>query len=194
VRLALPGAHQAVNAAAVFAACAAAGVDPDLVAEVLSGLEPEAGRGASFDLRLADGGAVRVVDDSYNANPVSMGAAIARLGAERVRGAGRRIAVLGEMLELGPKSADMHAELAGPLEAASAQLVIGVGEGMRALVDALPAGATARYADAPQTALDMLTSELRDGDVVLIKGSNASGVHNIVASLREGAAVASSEV
>lgn len=186
VRVRAPGAHQGLNAAAVMAACVAAGLEPELVAGVLERQEAAAGRGASFVLKLPEGGEARIVDDSYNANPASMTAAIAGLANRDPAGRGRRVAVLGEMLELGPDSEAMHAALAGPLEAAGVSRVIGVGRLMRALLSALPKQIERQHAGDAGEALDLLGQSLRDGDVVLIKGSNASGVHKIVASLREG--------
>jgi len=100
---------------------------------------------------------------------------------------------LGEMLELGPEAEAMHRALSGPLERAGTAHVIGVGGLMRALVNSLPAQCGARYAKDPEKALDMLTASLRDGDVVLVKGSNASGVHKIASALRETASTARTE-
>ena len=185
VRVGAPGAHQAMNAAAAMAACVAAGLDPALVAEALAGQRLQAGRGARLEIALEDGVAT-LIDDSYNANPASMRSAIAGLKTLQPKGRGRRIAVLGEMLELGRDSAAMHAGLAEPLVEAGAELVIGSGEGMRALVEALSGRTEARHAKSAEDALDMLDERLRDGDVVLIKGSNGSGVHKVAASLREG--------
>ncbi len=187
------GEHHAVNAAGVLAAAFAAGVEPGFAAEILSRQRAVAGRGAAFEIALEDGGRAVVIDDSYNANPASMEAAIAALARRAPKGGGRRVAVLGEMLELGPEAEAMHRALSDPLKAAGAGDVIGVGALMRALVDSLPAKCGARYASDPDRALDMLTAGLRDGDVVLVKGSNASGVHKIAAALRETASTAPTE-
>ncbi|MCC5995663.1 MAG: UDP-N-acetylmuramoyl-tripeptide--D-alanyl-D-alanine ligase, partial [Oceanicaulis sp.] len=99
-RLAQPGAHQAVNAAGVTAAALAAGIDPELVLDVLANLTPGAGRGARHELTLKDGRTVTLIDDSYNANPASMRAAFAAL-APRPRA--RKVAGGGALLELGPE-------------------------------------------------------------------------------------------
>lgn len=185
LRLSLPGMHQAVNAAGVVAAAFAAGVDPDLALAALAELKPGAGRGASFAASLEGGGAVTVIDESYNANPASMAAALTSLGARQPGKCGRRIAVLGEMLELGPDSAAMHAALAAPVEAAGADLLIAVGAGARPLVEAVSGRIETVWASDAAEACDLLLKKAIDGDVVLIKGSNASGVHKIAASLRE---------
>ena len=186
IRVGASGAHPGINAAAVMAACVAAGLEPERVAEVLASQHAAPGRGARFTLSLPDGGEALIIDDSYNANPASMTAAIAGLANRAPARGGRRIAVLGEMLELGPQSEAMHAALAEPLRAAGVAEVIGVGRRMQALLSALPKDIARAHAGDADEGLDLLGETLRDGDVVLIKGSNASGVHRIVASLREG--------
>ena len=183
-----PGGHQAMNAAAVMAVCVAAGIEAGLVADTLSKLGAQAGRGASFEVRLDAGGRARILDDSYNANPVSMASAIATLGRHQPAGKGRRLAVLGEMLEIGETSAERHRELAAQLAAAGVSEVIGVGAMMEHMIAALPSSVSGTLVRVPEKALEALSGRLRDGDVVLIKGSNASGVHKVVASLRNGAA------
>ncbi|MEO1039700.1 MAG: UDP-N-acetylmuramoyl-tripeptide--D-alanyl-D-alanine ligase [Pseudomonadota bacterium] len=193
VKLAAAAPHHAVNAAAVLAAACAAGVDTATAGDAISRQASSAGRGASFEIPVQGGGRAVIMDDSYNANPVSMNAAIDALAARAPQRGGRRLAVIGEMLELGPQAAAYHAALASPLSEAGAHRVIGVGGLTEALISALPQTAGARYANTPGEAFAMLISELRDGDVVLIKGSNASGVHKVVAMLHEHAAQARTE-
>lgn len=180
----MPGAHQAVNAAGVVAAAFAAGIDPELALDALAGLSAQAGRGARFDVQLCDGRAVTLIDDSYNANPASMRAAFASLAARTPPAGARRIAVLGEMLELGPDGAQLHAALAEPLTQAGVSAVIGVGAGMGALLKALPASVEAVHASDWAAGHKQLEALAREGDLVLIKGSNASGVHRIAAALK----------
>ena len=182
-----PGEHQASNAAAVMAACVTAGIDAAAVADVLAGLQAQAGRGASFLVEV-DGGNARIIDDSYNANPVSMASAIATLARHTPEGRGRRIAVLGEMLEIGESAPERHRELAGLLADAGVSEVIGVGAMMEHMVAALPSSIRGSMAPSPARAAERLLEGLRPGDVVLVKGSNGSGVHKVVASLRNGAA------
>ncbi len=184
-RLKLTGAHQPVNAAGIVAAAFAAGVDPELALDVLASLEPADGRGAVFNTRL-DARMLTVIDDSYNANPASMLAALGALKARPPRGAGRRVAVIGEMLELGPRAAQMHADLAGPLKDAGAELVVTVGAGAEPLAEALGGDLDVVACKDAEAGLALLNARTRDGDVVLIKGSNASGVHRIAASLKQG--------
>lgn len=183
-RLSQPGAHQAVNAAGVVAAAFAAGIDAELALDALAGLSAQAGRGARFDVQLPGGRAVTLIDDSYNANPASMRAAFASLSARTPPAGGRRIAVLGEMLELGPDAPALHAALAGPLTDAGVSTVIGVGKGMGALLEALPSQVEAVHAADWSAGAEQLDALARKGDVVLIKGSNASGVHRIAAALK----------
>lgn len=190
-RLRLPGAHQAVNAAGVVAAALGAGVDPDLALDALSEIKPTAGRGVAFYAQLSKGRIIEVVDESYNANPASMRAAFSALKLRQPQGHGRKLAVIGEMLELGPDSHALHAALAEPLIEAGVDQVIGVGEGARALMDALPSDHRAAWCEGADGAVETLTELARDGDVVLVKGSNASGVHKLVSSLRDKAKPAS---
>lgn len=180
------GAHWAWNAAAIFAAAIAAGIDAEAVAEALPHVGAESGRGRLHDVALAKGGSIRLLDESYNANPLSMAAAIETLGTLTPETGGRRIAVLGEMLELGPKSAELHAGLAEPLIRAKADLVIASGSLMKPLTEALPDGIETIYAKTADTALASLTASVRPGDVVMVKGSNASGVHRVVKALLAG--------
>lgn len=185
-RIGASGAHWAWNAAAIFAAAIAAGIDAEAVAAVLPDIGAESGRGQVHTIDLPRGGSVTLVDESYNANPVSMAAAIATLGSLSPRGRGRRIAVLGQMLELGPRGADLHAGLAGPLVAAGTDLVICSGPLMRHLQDALPGGVETHYADTAEGACEHLLARIAPGDVVMVKGSNASGVSRVVNALLAG--------
>jgi UDP-N-acetylmuramoyl-tripeptide--D-alanyl-D-alanine ligase len=183
-RLRLPGMHQAVNAAGALAAAFAAGVDSELALDALAQLEPVAGRGASFEARLPGGRLITIIDESYNANPASMAAALTGLKARTPQRGGKRIAVLGEMLELGADSAALHASLAAPVQSAGADLVIAVGSGAKPLAAALEGQVETVWARDADGAGELLMEKSGDGDVVLIKGSNASGVHKVAASLK----------
>ncbi|WP_203291963.1 UDP-N-acetylmuramoyl-tripeptide--D-alanyl-D-alanine ligase [Maricaulis parjimensis] len=182
------GEHWAWNIAAIFAAAAASGLDAHAVADALAGVDAAAGRGRALTIKLPGGGEFTLLDDAYNANPVSMAAAISALGAAKPAGQGRRIAVLGDMFELGPDEAKLHAALAAPLEAADVDAVLPCGERMKHLHDALPAARRAGYAKTAGDALEMILSAVRPGDVVLLKGSNASGLHRIATRLADGSA------
>jgi UDP-N-acetylmuramoyl-tripeptide--D-alanyl-D-alanine ligase len=178
------GAHWSHNAALAILACVAAGVAPTVAAEALSGYSPPPGRGTSETLRLIGGGTFTLVDDSYNANPQSMRAAFAG-ASQRV---GRKVAVLGDMRELGADSARWHADLAGPLVEAGISAVVLSGAEMRHLASRLASDAPEVEVWTTQTAdeaADVTNSLLLSGDVVLIKGSNASGMGKVAARLRE---------
>src|SRR5262249_33639018 len=141
-----PGRHLVVNSLAVLAITALVGADLALAALALADLKPTSGRGARIELDLP-GGPVLVIDESYNANPASMAAALALLGQAPVGPTRRRIAVLGDMLELGPKASTLHRGLAHPLDEHGIDLVFCCGPLMRSLWRALPAGRRGGYAE-----------------------------------------------
>ncbi len=174
-RLGSPGRHQAMNALAALAAAAAAGADVRTAAEALAAFGAGQGRGARRKIAVA-GAAFTVIDESYNANPASMSAALATLGEAQPTGKGRRIAVLGDMLELGPEAARFHADLAADLKSARVDRLFTVGSLARALFEAAPEPMRAAAGATVEAIAPELLAELRDGDVVLIKGSNASKI------------------
>lgn len=181
-RLRLAGRHWAENALAAGACAAALGVQPAEAFLRMADVQPFEGRGRCIDVPLAGGRAV-VVDDSYNASPASVRAALETLVQAPVEG--RRIAVLGDMRELGRRSAELHAGLA---EAASGvDLVWCVGPEMEALFERLPEGAGRRRADDGAAAADALAGEVAPGDVVLVKGSRATALETVVRRLAGGA-------
>jgi len=181
--LGAPGRHMAQNAAGVLLAARAAGVAIDLAAPALRRFEPPRGRGQRFTLAAPDG-ALTLIDESYNANPASMRAALDLLGAARPGPGGRRIAVLGDMLELGERGAALHAELADDVARNKVDLLFCAGPLMRALYGVAPAahrGAWgARSADIEAQVLDAVHA----GDVIVVKGSNGSRMGPIVAALK----------
>ena len=181
-KLGAPGLHLVHNSLAVLAAVSLAGADLALAALALAQLQPAAGRGARASLRVP-GGAALLIDESYNANPASMAAAIALLGQAGVGKRGRRIAVLGDMLELGPTGAELHRALAGPLEAAQVDLVFCSGPLMHALWEALPSNRRGGYAVTAAELEAGVVAAVRDGDVVMVKGSLGSKMGPIVKAL-----------
>lgn len=183
VKLQAGGAHWALNAAAAMLACVSCGrLSAEEAAEALSGFAPPAGRGQVETLALPNGGAAVMVDDSYNANPTSMRAALSALGT---RPAKRRLVVLGEMGELGPDADRFHSELAGPVEASGAKIAFLGGKGMEPLSTALPDAIVQHWhVDAGQL-LNSITAALQDGDTLLIKGSNSSGMVGLAEALRQ---------
>jgi UDP-N-acetylmuramoyl-tripeptide--D-alanyl-D-alanine ligase len=174
-RIGAPGPHNAANALGALLCVAAADGDVLNAAAALRRFSALKGRGARF----AAGG-VEVIDESYNANPASMAAALALLG----KASGRRIAVLGDMLEMGPDAPAHHAGLAVALEAARVDLVFLCGPLMQALWDVLPASHRAAYAPDSAALAPTVVSALHAGDTVLVKGSNGSRMSVIIEALK----------
>jgi len=181
-RLPVPGRHWITNALAVLAAVRAAGADVLRAAEALSQLEPLPGRGRRCELAWR-GGTLTLIDESYNASPAAMRAALAVLGATEPGPRGRRIAVLGDMLELGSSAAQFHRELAEPVAAAKVDRVFLVGEAMSALFETLPEEKRGGFWQSSEEAIPALLQFLEPGDVVTIKGSRGVCVSDIVERL-----------
>ncbi len=180
--LAAPGRHWAMNGLAVLAVADRLGLDLDTAAERLAGLRPGAGRGAFRELAWGKG-IIRLQDESYNANPASMAAAIDVLG----RQTGRRIAVLGDMLELGDTAPRLHADLAADLAAAAVDRVFACGPSMRHLIDALPAPRRGAWTADSRSLAPRVVEALEPGDVVLVKGSLGSAMRHVIAALDQAA-------
>jgi UDP-N-acetylmuramoyl-tripeptide--D-alanyl-D-alanine ligase len=177
-----PGRHLVLNSLAVLAAVSLAGADLALAALALNNLKPASGRGARTMLSVP-GGTALLIDESYNANPASMRAAIALLGGAPVGKRGRRIAVLGDMLELGPAGAELHRALADTIEAAEIDLVFCSGPLMRALWEALPSRARGGYAETAAGLESTVLAAIQAGDAVMVKGSLGSRMGPIVRAL-----------
>jgi UDP-N-acetylmuramoyl-tripeptide--D-alanyl-D-alanine ligase len=182
--LGAPGVHMAENALGALLAAEALGADLDGCAAALRRFSPQKGRGERFSVPTPDGPAT-IIDESYNANPASMRAALALLAAAEPGPKGRRIAVIGDMLELGPKAAAMHAELAADLSASSVDLLFGAGPLTRALYDAAPPSMRAAWREQSSDLTDDVARTLRAGDVAMVKGSNGSRMGPLVAALRD---------
>ncbi len=175
-----PGAHWVSNAMAILAAVDAVGADLELAGLALAEMGGLAGRGARL-LVPVRGGEALVIDESYNANPASMRATLEVLAHEK----GRKIAVLGEMRELGEHSDAFHAELSGPVEAAGVDYAILVGDAMVPLAEALEGRVDFVHVPDAATALGRLEDVLEPGDAVLVKGSNGVRLGTVVAALTE---------
>jgi UDP-N-acetylmuramoyl-tripeptide--D-alanyl-D-alanine ligase len=180
--LSQPGAHWVSNAMAVLAAVQAVGGDLAAAGLALADLGGLAGRGAQHQIAVGDGQAL-LIDESYNANPASMVATLAVLGKAQ---AARRIAVLGEMRELGEQSAALHTGLVDAILAADVKIALLVGPAMVPLAKALEGKITCRHVADAAAALEQLTPSLQAGDAILIKGSNAVGLSRLVAVLAGG--------
>jgi UDP-N-acetylmuramoyl-tripeptide--D-alanyl-D-alanine ligase len=177
-----PGRHLVLNSLAVLAAVSLVGADLALAALALNNLKPASGRGARTMLSVP-GGKALLIDESYNANPASMRAAIALLGGAPVGKRGRRIAVLGDMLELGPAGAELHRALADTIETAEIDLVFCSGPLMRALWEALPSRARGGYAETAAGLESTVLAAIQAGDAVMVKGSLGSRMGPIVRAL-----------
>jgi UDP-N-acetylmuramoyl-tripeptide--D-alanyl-D-alanine ligase len=169
--IAQSGQHWGLNSLCVLLLAGALEVPAETALEALAGFAPLAGRGIQRTVH-GPAGDFLLIDESYNANPISMRAALKTLGAAPARG--RRIAVLTDMLELGAEAEGMHAGLAGPIDEAGVDLVFCAGPLMRALWDALPASRRGGWAESAETLADALAPRIGAGDVVMVKGSNGS--------------------
>lgn len=181
-KLGAPGRHVVSNSLAVLAAVSLAGADLALGALALANLEPPTGRGARTTLAMP-GGEALLIDESYNANPASMGAALALLGHAPVGPRGRRIAVLGDMLELGAEGQKLHAGLVQSVVENAVDLVFCSGPLMRSLWEALPSERRGGYAEAPTALEPEVLGAVRAGDAIMIKGSLGSKMGPIVKAL-----------
>ncbi len=181
-KIGAPGKHLVLNSLAVLAAVALAGADLALAALALANLKPATGRGTRITLRVPGGNAL-LIDESYNANPASMAAAIALLGQAPIGKTGRRVAVLGDMLELGAQGPALHRALIEPIEAASVDLVFCSGPLMRSLWEALPSGVRGGYAETAAALEPAVLAAIRDGDAMMVKGSLGSKMGPIVRAL-----------
>ncbi|MDO5642358.1 MAG: UDP-N-acetylmuramoyl-tripeptide--D-alanyl-D-alanine ligase [Paracoccus sp. (in: a-proteobacteria)] len=179
------GPHFAENAMGVLATISAIGADVIEAAKGLGDWLPPQGRGAVEDL-----GHIRLIDDAFNANPASMRAGLGTLA--RLPGA-RRVAILGDMLELGTDEAAAHRALADDPAMPSVDLVHCAGPLMRHLHDALPETKRGLWSESADVLASRLDEMLRSGDTVLIKGSKGSYVSRVVTALRNAASAAGKE-
>jgi UDP-N-acetylmuramoyl-tripeptide--D-alanyl-D-alanine ligase len=181
-KIGAPGRHFVLNSLAVLAAVSLAGADLALAALALAGIKAPTGRGARLALELP-GGSALLIDESYNANPASMRAALALLGQAAIGAHGRRIAVLGDMLELGVAGADLHRALAEPVLAHDVDLVFCSGALMHALWEALPSERRGGYAETSGALESQVLAAVRPADAVMVKGSLGSRMGPIVKAL-----------
>jgi len=184
-RLGVPGKHLVLNSLAVLAAVAALGADLPRAAEALGTLAGLAGRGKRVPIAVA-GGTATLIDESYNASPAAMRAAFAVLAASRPSGNGRRIAVVGDMRELGSEGAALHRDLAAPLAAAGVDLVFACGPLMLNLFEALPAPLKGAHRETAAELAPLVADALGAGDIVTIKGSLGTRMADIVKPLTSG--------
>ncbi len=175
------GAHWGHNSLAALMMMQALGVDLDMGIAALGAFEPLDGRGAEREVGLAAGGTFTLIDESYNANPLSMAAVLRSLGGRKAPG--RKIVALTDMLELGEVGPRLHAEIAGAVAAAGIDQVYCSGPLMKSLWDALPPTQRGGYAMTAAELAPAVTSAVEAGDVVMVKGSNGSKASVIAAAL-----------
>lgn len=190
-RLNAPGRHHALNSLAVLGASVLAGAELARAALALQDWEPGEGRGSRKPIRLDPidpASAFLLIDESYNANPVSVKAALetlslAEIGTGPAGRAGRRIAVIGDMLEMGERADELHAALASLPEMADIDLVYASGPHCRALFDALPPEKRGAWAETSADLAPQVVDAVRTGDAVIVKGSLGSRMAKIVDAL-----------
>jgi UDP-N-acetylmuramoyl-tripeptide--D-alanyl-D-alanine ligase len=183
-KLGMPGRHMAMNSLAVLTASALVGADLARAALSLSQIEAVAGRGVRRRLGVSSGEAI-LIDESYNANPASMAAALNVLGHAPVGPRGRRIAMLGDMLELGPGGPALHGGLIEAIKANHIDLVYCCGPLMRNLWDALSTGKRGGYAESAAALETQAVAAIRAGDAIMVKGSLGSKMKTIVNALEK---------
>ena len=178
LRLNAPGRHMAMNAVATLAVIAALGFDPTKAVDALQAFTPLAGRGARRTLLLPSGSAL-LLDESYNGNGASMRAALDVL---RLQPAARRIAVLGDMLELGDDGPAEHAGLADAV-IDSVDCLFTCGPLMRTLFDAVPAKLRGAHAEDSAALAPIVAAAMAQGDAILVKGSLGSGMKRVIEAI-----------
>jgi UDP-N-acetylmuramoyl-tripeptide--D-alanyl-D-alanine ligase len=192
-KIASPGRHFALNALAALAVVGALGADPMIAAHDLGRWAPPSGRGQRerIVLDLVEETFFDLIDDAFNANPASMAAALDVLIAARPTdgigrvGDGRRIAILGDMLELGPTEAELHAAIARHPGLGAIHVVHCVGPRMRALHQALPRHQRGEWVETAADLLPRARHLVDAGDILLVKGSKGSKVSLVVDALRK---------
>jgi UDP-N-acetylmuramoyl-tripeptide--D-alanyl-D-alanine ligase len=178
-RVGAPGQHYVANSLAVLAVLHALGVDIMRCLPALARVAAPAGRGARTLLNT-DGSDILLIDESYNANPASMRAALAAMATSPRESHPRRVAVLGDMLELGEASPDLHRGLKDAVDAAGVDLLLACGPMMKLLLDDLAPAQRGAWAPSSAGLIDALLDTLQPGDMVMIKGSLGSHMAPLV--------------
>lgn len=179
-----PGAHLVQNSLGVLLTARAAGADLDTCCSALARYKQPKGRGVASPIALADGAHFTVIDESYNASPAAVRAAIDVLGGMIPTDPGRRIMVLGDMRELGVTAPALHADLAPALSAAKIDLVFCCGPMMRHLYDALPESLRGGYGADSFALASLVVETVHAHDIVTVKGSKSMHMDAIVDALK----------
>lgn len=178
-----PGRHFVQNALGLLLVVKALGADVVAAADALRSVRAAKGRGARTRIEI-DGGSFELIDEAYNANPASMAAALEVLGAAKPGPGGRRIAVIGDMLELGPQAGVLHAGLSQPIRETGTDLVFACGASMAHLWAELPVSIRGAYGQASSDIAALVAADMRPGDVVMVKGSLGSRMALVVDALK----------
>ena len=173
------GQHWVMNALLVLATVKAMEADIGMAALALAEMRAPAGRGLRHKITTRDGD-FTLIDDAYNANPLSMAAALATLSRGSANKTGRRLAILADMAELGERTRDLHLGLVPDMKSADFTSVIALGSHMTALADA--AGVSCHAVESVQEAIRLLNQMVRPGDVVLVKGSHGANLRDLIAN------------
>ena len=182
-RLSMRGKHWALNSMAVLVAAQAMGVDLEVAAAALNSVTPPKGRGLFIPVQVK-GGNFNIIDETYNASPIAMRAAFDVLAGTKPGRGGRRIVVLGDMLELGDETENAHMSLVDDIVAHDFDMAFVCGQYMADVLDALPEDMQGARACTSSKLIDRLTPHVRAGDLVLVKGSAGSHMGIIVDALR----------
>lgn len=181
-KIGMLGHHWVMNSLAILGAVVAVGGDLGLAGLGLAEMQPLKGRGRRHQIFLdpSNEASILLIDESYNANPASMRAALQTLQQTTPQHKARRIAVLGDMGELGEQSDELHGALASVLKEKDIDRVYMVGPHMKHLSDRLDKFRNAGHFKDRETLETALVNDLRHGDVIMVKGSNASGMNKVV--------------
>ena len=180
--LGVTGRHMLANATAALIVAHLAGIAPETALRALAGFGAQPGRGQRVVVGPEDR-PILLIDESYNANTASMGAALEVFSTLEAPG-GRKVLVLGDMLELGEAGAAMHAGLADAVKNSGAERVHLVGKSMAALAAALPRDLLASHHGSIEEGLDVIMADLAYGDAVMVKGSNGVGLSRVVTEIK----------
>ena len=182
-RLGSPGKHLALNSLGILAVCLALGADLEAASRALADVKPPQGRGARLSWGEGDH-RITLIDESYNANPTSMRAAFALLSSTEIGSKGRRIALVGDMLELGKDAEALHADLASSIQDLDIDLVYASGPLMRHLFDALPRAKQGAWFKNSQELAASFLDQIQPGDALMVKGSNGSRMRLVVDEIK----------
>jgi UDP-N-acetylmuramoyl-tripeptide--D-alanyl-D-alanine ligase len=178
-KLGIAGEHQALNSLAVLAAISAAGADVEKAAASFESFQAKAGRGKRYQLKTSFG-EITLIDDTYNASPASVAAALKVLSNSKKGNGGRAVAVLGDMFELGDTAVQLHVDVLKKVVENNIDLVFTAGENMEKAYESLLANLKGGCAKSSAELARVVASKLQDGDIVLVKGSRGMRMENVV--------------